>query len=102
MAELLSKIKSGIAYLPERDIKHANGFIEKRDFESLYELVSAVHKVHNKKADKAGLFNNEDDERLDEIYTDLEGDVLTYLNYIEPDYKVESDYEELEDENCIW
>ena len=92
MSQLLSNIESQIGILPKKDIEYAKKFIEKRDFESLYELVEADHKIHYKKSDN-GFFENDEDEQLDQAYTRLEGDVLTYLNYIDPDYK-----KDLEDE----
>ena len=91
MSQLILKIKENIKYLPEKDIKFADKFMLKRDYESLYELVSADHKIHDRKRDKDGLFNTEEDVKLDEIYNELEGDTLTMVRIIDPDYEVIND-----------
>lgn len=48
----LERIQSLIYALPEKDRKLANTFIEKRQFESLYELVSSdIYKARKKAKD---------------------------------------------------
>ena len=48
----LERIQSLIHVLPEKDRKLANTFIEKRQFESLYELVSSdIYKARKKAKD---------------------------------------------------
>ena len=101
MSTLLQKIKENSKFLPKKDIKFADKFIEKRDFESLYELVSADHKIHDRKRNKDGFFDTEEDNHLDEIYNELEGDVLTYVRCIEPDYEVIQEADEFTDNNFI-
>ena len=45
----LERIQSLITVLPEKDIQLAEQFIKKREFESLYELVSSdIYKVRKK------------------------------------------------------
>lgn len=91
MSTLLQKIKDNLVHLPSKDLKFANKFIDERNFESLYELVSADHKIHDKKRNKDGLFDNEKDSNIEEHLCELEGDVLSYLRCIEPDYEIIND-----------
>lgn len=68
-------------------MKYADKFIAERNFDALYELVHADHKIHDRKRNKDGFFDNEEDAKLDSILSDLEGDVLTYVRLIEPDFE---------------
>lgn len=50
-ANYYDKIKSLIVYIPEKDIKYAEAFLKKRDFESLRDLVKSDITILKRKRD---------------------------------------------------
>lgn len=81
MNKILENIKDLVSSLPEKDVEIARSFIEKRDFESLKELVSsAIIKIQrNLRGDSP----REDYLSLDlEKMTSLESEVSLYLDLI--------------------
>lgn len=94
---LLNKIKKTIPELPEKDVLLASSFLEKRDFLSLYDLVSSCIKriaINERKENPNPIYQQLDVEKLHE----LEAAVLEYLRAIDPDWMTQGDDSE-EDAN---
>lgn len=92
MQPILSRIKIKCNILPPKDIKYAEKFIKERNFEALLEIVDSDIKIHNRKKNADGLFDNEEDAELDEKYCDLYGDILTYIKLVDPDFSFDDDF----------
>ena len=100
MSSPVDRMKKLISFLPQKDIKLAEKFINTRDFESLQELVdSARYKVKKSQSSEQPKeeYTNIDLEKLSE----LKGEVDTYiLSIFVPDTDEddsEVDYYDLED-----
>lgn len=82
MSKTLEKIKSLIEVLPQKDISYGYKFLEKRDFESLKELVdSAIYKLKKKlKSDEfeGGCL----DTQLLQL-NELQVEVNSYMSYLD-------------------
>lgn len=78
MRSPLNKIKKLIKILPSKDAELASKFLNKRDFQSILELVrSDIYK-----ADKSA-----EDDIPDEYQSgliELEGELITYISFIDP------------------
>lgn len=69
----LDKIKSLVKYLPDKDIKYAEKFINKRDFKSLQEIVESDVKKLNRQLGKLTLeeLNKDENQHLSIQYDKL-------------------------------
>lgn len=92
-------IKELVQYLPEKDIKFANKFIDKRDFESLSDLVkSDIYKIER---DINSIPEEFEDERLvkQKVLSQLENlksevdSYLMLLGYTEDELYNNDDYD---------
>lgn len=81
----LLKISSLCDYLPDKDKVYAKKFIEKRDFESLLEIVDSDLIKLRRNSD---LYQNDRlrYETLEQKYEELTGELVDYINIINPDY----------------
>ena len=107
MSTLLLKIKANCKYLPAKDIAYADKFIANRDFESLLEIIESDIAKLSRKLNSDGLFDNEDDAKLDVTYRELAGDVISYIKAIDPDFQndyneYETNFSRLEGEDFDW
>lgn len=83
-------MKELVSTLPEKDAKLVKEYLEKRDFQSVLEIVeSDIYKAERAK-----------DERLEEVpddyivsLTEMKGELMTYMSYLEvPDNSDDYDY----------
>lgn len=83
-------MKELVSTLPEKDAKLVKKYLEKRDFQSVLEIVeSDIYKAERAK-----------DERLEEVpddyivaLTEMKGELMTYMSYLEvPDNSDDYDY----------
>lgn len=90
----LDKIKNLVHILPERDKYYADGFIDRRQFESLYELVTAIMirvKRELSKENPNHIYSNIDYMDL----TRLRADIQSYMSQL----NIDAESEEYNDES---
>lgn len=87
MQGLLKKIHELISILPEKDSKLAIKYLDKRDFQSVLEIVeSDLYKAEKDKSEV-----NPDDYIIG--LTELRSELLTYMSYLDiPDNSDDYDY----------
>lgn len=79
-----------VPILPEKDVKIVKKYLEKRDFQSVLEIVeSDIYKANKAKSDK---LEETPDDYISAL-TELKGELLTYMSYLDiPDNSDDYDY----------
>ena len=80
MRNPLKRVKELIAVLPEKDINIVKSYIDKRDFNSVLEIIeSDIYKAERD--------NNHIQDGIPDDYilalTEMKGELLTYISYLE-------------------
>lgn len=97
MSSPVERMKKLINYLPEKDIKLGNKFIDNRDFESLQELVdSARYKVRKSLSsdNPKSEYINLDMDKIDKLKVEVDA----YCLLLNPDIDNDDDYDSWEEE----
>lgn len=75
MRDILKRVQNLIQYLPQKDKNYCLNFLNKRDFQSILEIVeSDIYKAERKK---------EKDENYISTLNDLKSELLTYMSYLD-------------------
>lgn len=78
MKSLLERIKDLIKFLPKNDIKYAESFLSKREFDNLIDIIdSDIYLIENDTQDKYLDINLEELYKLEELVEEY----TSYLDY---------------------
>lgn len=90
MSSIIKRIESMINSLPSKDIKLANTFLKRRDFESLKELIdSAIYKVKKSQISETPKpeYNNIDLDKLSSLKSEVDMYIVQLGVYEDNEYE---------------
>lgn len=90
MKSPLKRIKKLVPILPEKDAKLVEKYLEKRDFQSVLEIVESD--IYKAEKTRYGKLEEVPDDYITSL-TELKGELLTYMSYLEiPDNSDDYNY----------